>query len=49
MNAPQSFNSDTWTVAGRTFGSRLIVGTGKFGSLEVMRDNGLALSRRRPA
>jgi thiazole synthase len=34
VNAPQSFNSDTWTVAGRTFGSRLIVGTGKYKSLE---------------
>jgi thiazole synthase len=26
--------SDTWTVAGRTFSSRLIVGTGKYKSLE---------------
>ena len=26
MTAPQ----DTWTVAGRTFSSRLIVGTGKY-------------------
>ena len=34
MNAPQSFNSDTWTVAGRTFASRLIVGTGKYKSFE---------------
>jgi thiazole synthase len=34
VNAPQSFNSDTWTVAGRTFTSRLIVGTGKYKSLE---------------
>ena len=34
MNAPQSFNSDTWTVAGRTFSSRLIVGTGKYKSFE---------------
>ena len=34
MNAPQSFNSDTWTVAGRTFTSRLIVGTGKYKSFE---------------
>ena len=30
MNVPQSVNSDTWTVAGRTFTSRLIVGTGKY-------------------
>ena len=34
MNAPQSFNSDTWAVAGRTFTSRLIVGTGKYKSFE---------------
>jgi thiazole synthase len=34
VNAPQSFNSDTWTVAGRTFTSRLIVGTGKYKSFE---------------
>lgn len=34
MNAPQSFNSDGWTVAGRTFTSRLIVGTGKYKSFE---------------
>lgn len=27
-------NNDTWTVAGRTFTSRLIVGTGKYKSLE---------------
>src|SRR5437763_13711038 len=26
--------SDTWSVAGRTFSSRLIVGTGKYKSLE---------------
>src|SRR6266516_1615213 len=29
---------DPLTIAGREFGSRLIVGTGKFGSFEVMRD-----------
>jgi len=34
MNAPQSFNSDTWTVAGRTFAARRIVGTGKDKSFE---------------
>ena len=34
MNAPHSVNSDSWTVAGRTFTSRLIVGTGKYKSLE---------------
>jgi len=34
VNAPQSVQSDTWTVAGRTFSSRLIVGTGKYKSLE---------------
>ena len=27
---PENTNSDTWTVAGRTFTSRLIVGTGKY-------------------
>jgi thiazole synthase len=30
--------ADPLVIAGRSFGSRLIVGTGKFGSLEVMRD-----------
>jgi thiazole synthase len=30
--------TDALTIADRTFGSRLIVGTGKFGSYEVMRD-----------
>jgi thiazole synthase len=34
VNAPQSFNPDTWSVAGRTFTSRLIVGTGKYKSFE---------------
>ncbi len=34
VNAPQSVSSDRWTVAGRTFSSRLIVGTGKYKSLE---------------
>ena len=34
MNAPQSFPADRWTVAGRKFASRLIVGTGKYKSLE---------------
>src|SRR5205807_7907531 len=29
---------DPLVIAGRTFASRLIVGTGKFGSFEVMRD-----------
>ncbi len=29
---------DPLVIAGRSFGSRLIVGTGKFGSLEVMRE-----------
>src|SRR5207253_4171568 len=29
---------DLLAIAGRTFGSRLIVGTGKFGSFEVMRE-----------
>ena len=30
MNAPAKIETDTWTVAGRTFSSRLIVGTGKY-------------------
>ena len=34
MNALQSRQSDSWTVAGRTFTSRLIVGTGKYKSFE---------------
>ena len=29
-------NADTWTVAGRTFSSRLIVGTGKYPSHATM-------------
>jgi thiazole synthase len=34
MNAPPNIAGDTWTVAGRTFTSRLIVGTGKYKSFE---------------
>jgi thiazole synthase len=34
VNAPQAVAADTWTVAGRTFASRLIVGTGKYKSFE---------------
>jgi thiazole synthase len=34
VNAPQLVQTDSWTVAGRTFSSRLIVGTGKYKSLE---------------
>jgi thiazole synthase len=34
VNAPHSVQSDRWTVAGRTFTSRLIVGTGKYKSFE---------------
>lgn len=34
MNAESPVKSDTWTVAGRTFSSRLIVGTGKYKSLQ---------------
>src|SRR5271168_985194 len=30
MDGSQSVGEDTWTVAGRTFRSRLIVGTGKY-------------------
>jgi thiazole synthase len=32
--APTAAEADTWTVAGRSFRSRLIVGTGKYKSLE---------------
>jgi thiazole synthase len=34
VTAQQDIKADTWTVAGRTFSSRLIVGTGKYKSLE---------------
>ena len=34
MTAQQNIEADSWTVAGRTFTSRLIVGTGKYKSLE---------------
>src|SRR5436309_4542748 len=34
MTAQQDIAADTWTVAGRTFTSRLIVGTGKYKSFE---------------
>jgi thiazole synthase len=34
MNAPQSVAADSWSVAGRTFTSRLIVGTGKYKNFE---------------
>jgi len=34
VNAHQQVEADTWTVAGRTFTSRLIVGTGKYKSFE---------------
>ena len=34
MTAQQDIKADTWTVAGRSFRSRLIVGTGKYKSLE---------------
>ena len=34
MTLQQDIKADTWTVAGRTFSSRLIVGTGKYKSLE---------------
>ncbi len=30
--------TDTWTIAGRTFSSRIIVGTGKYASLEETRE-----------
>src|ERR1700742_3001869 len=33
-----SFSSQSLVIAGRTFGSRLIMGTGKFSSPEAMRD-----------
>jgi thiazole synthase len=34
VNAPKSVQADSWSVAGRTFTSRLIVGTGKYKSFE---------------
>jgi thiazole synthase len=34
VTAQRNIKADTWTVAGRTFTSRLIVGTGKYKSLE---------------
>jgi thiazole synthase len=34
VNAQQDIKADTWSVAGRSFVSRLIVGTGKYRSLE---------------
>jgi thiazole synthase len=34
VNAPKPVQADTWSVAGRAFTSRLIVGTGKYKSLE---------------
>ena len=34
MNAPRPVQSDSWSVAGRTFTSRLIIGTGKYKSFE---------------
>jgi thiazole synthase len=34
MNAQSAIDQDSWTVAGRTFTSRLIVGTGKYKSYE---------------
>ena len=40
MNAHHSIAPDSWTVAGRTFTSRLIIGTGKYKSFE---DNAAAV------
>ena len=34
MNVQAPLQADSWTVAGRTFTSRLIVGTGKYKSLQ---------------
>src|SRR3954466_5647059 len=34
MTSQQDIRADRWTVAGRTFTSRLIVGTGKYKSFE---------------
>jgi len=34
VNAPDTVQADTWAVAGRTFVSRLIIGTGKYKSFE---------------
>ncbi len=41
MNAPHSIAAGRWTVAGRSFTSRLIVGTGKYKNLE---DNAAAVA-----
>ena len=38
-------NDDTWTLAGRTFTSRIIVGTGKYATLDLM-DEALAATAR---
>ncbi len=38
MVLPMSSSNGPLTIAGRTFGSRLILGTGKFASPELMRD-----------
>ena len=38
MTTPQDTASDTWTVAGRTFSSRLIVGTGKYADYQQNAD-----------
>ena len=38
MNANASTPNDTWTVAGRTFNSRLIVGTGKYATYQQNAD-----------
>jgi len=34
VTAQQDIKADSWSVAGRTFTSRLIVGTGKYKSFE---------------
>lgn len=41
MTAEQQVRADQWTVAGRTFSSRLIIGTGKYKSFE---ENAAALA-----
>ena len=39
MTAQQDISADTWTVAGRTFSSRLIVGTGKYANYALMAES----------
>lgn len=42
MSSPASHAADSWSLAGRTFASRLLVGTGKYASLDETREALLA-------